>query len=320
MTAQPVIHDSNPIIKAWKNNQGLTVLAVFSAFLIISSSLGLLFDSRSTEFLGTPTWSKTFKFSVSTLLYSLSLIWILGLANNKIAIKAGGFLGWVLGFELVLIAIQGARATPMHFNYSTVFNGVLWATMTVGIFAMLLAFLVITFQIWRTLKLEPLLAWAIRLGLLVTVIGLVQGLFMPVPTSAQSKALETGQTLDILGAHTIGNPALIPDANVGLPLVGWSTEYGDLRIGHFIGIHALQLIPLLGLWLSKRRLPVFHGLALLSIGVFAYLGLVLLVTWQALRGQPLLRPDEQTLFALVGLILAALCSSLIVMFHAKGRA
>lgn len=192
--------------------------------------------------------------------------------------------------------------------------------MTVGIAIMMLGFVVLVVQVWRSLRLEPVLAWGIRLGLLVTALGLAQGNLMPAPNAAQLEALQAGKTLSLIGAHTVGSSSVTPDNGSGLPLLGWSTEHGDLRIGHFVGIHALQIIPLLGLWLSRRReswLKQGHRLWLLATGAFGYLGLMLLVTWQALRGQPLLNPDSQTLLALGALVVLALLSSLLVVLAAR---
>jgi hypothetical protein len=97
-----------------------------------------------------------------------------------------------------------------------------------------------------------------------------------------------------------------------MPLTGWSTTGGDLRIPHFVGMHALQLLPLLlmGLTALAAR-PRFGLLAdervrlrLVLLASGAYAAVFALVTWQALRGQPLLRPDGATLTA-AGLILGA---------------
>ncbi|MET7802480.1 hypothetical protein ABZS78_39050, partial [Streptomyces decoyicus] len=100
------------------------------------------------------------------------------------------------------------------------------------------------------------------------------------------------------------------DGGPSMPLTGWSTTGGDLRIPHFVGMHALQLLPLLVMVLTALA-PRFARLAddrvrarlvLLASGVYA--ATFALVLWQALRGQPLIQPDGVTL-RVAGLILVA---------------
>ncbi len=72
----------------------------------------------------------------------------------------------------------------------------------------------------------------------------------------------------------------------GLPITGWSTTGGDLRVPHFLATHLMQALPMAG-WLadrvlreSQRRIAVWMALA---IGV-----LVVVVTFmQAPGGMPL---------------------------------
>jgi hypothetical protein len=49
------------------------------------------------------------------------------------------------------------------------------------------------------------------------------------------------------GSHTVG----VADGGPGLPFVNWSVIGGDLRIAHFIAIHAIQIVPLFAYLLSQ---------------------------------------------------------------------
>ncbi len=111
-------------------------------------------------------------------------------------------------------------------------------------------------------------------------------MFRATPAQQQSRDA-TGRQLTTSASHSVG----VEDGGPGLPITGWSTEGGDLRIGHFLGVHALQAIPLLalGLVLLARRFPALRPegprVALVFVGSAAYAGLIGLVTWQALRGE-----------------------------------
>jgi hypothetical protein len=161
-------------------------------------------------------------------------------------------------------------------------------------------------------------AWSLRLGLLVSLVGMGSGFLMVRPTPEQRATMTAGRGPRIVGAHSFG----VADGGPGLPIVGWSTVGGDLRVAHFVGIHAMQLLPFFGWFIALRRnafarFKEAHRLALISTVGFAYLGLVLLLVWQALRGQSVIHPDAQTLTAGVVLIALAGLSTSIIAGHAK---
>ncbi|MEU4666308.1 hypothetical protein AB0F83_31695, partial [Micromonospora chalcea] len=128
-----------------------------------------------------------------------------------------------------------------------------------------------------------------------------------------------GARAGIRAAPSVGGPAGGP----GLPLLGWSTTGGDLRVGHFVGMHALQALPLLAILLDRflgRRLDGLTRARLVLVGGAAYAGLTLLVTAQALRGQPLLAPDALTLAAAGVLVAATATASALVLARRARRA
>jgi hypothetical protein len=315
----------NLLEQAWQTNKSLTVLLLICIATMTLSFLGLFVDPRLTEILNTPTWTKTFKFSVSFAVYAATLLWVLPLLEPRFQ-KNAGIAASVVSItgliEVILIVIQGFRAVPMHFNESTPFDTLLWQIMSSTIGILLLSYIALMVIAWRGIKTNTVLAWGVRLGFAVTLIGLLQGFFMTGPTSVQKKAMDAGQTVSIIGAHTVGSSSLTPDNGAGLPLLGWNTTTGDLRIGHFIGLHALQLLPFLALWLSRRRerwLTDKHRNNLLSMAALGYLGLVVLLTWQALRGQSIVAPDITTLTAFLGLVGTVALLSFGVLAHAQAK-
>jgi hypothetical protein len=162
---------------------------------------------------------------------------------------------------------------------------------------------------------DPGFAWSLRLGLVIALVGMAIAFLMPQPTPGQRAALSAGAAPTVLGAHSVG----VPDGGPGLPIVGWSVLGGDLRVPHFVGLHALQVLPLLG-WLLLARVPALrapHRLLLVSTAGVAYLGLVGLLTWQALRGQSLIAPDATTLAALAALLGLTLFAAAFVIVHAR---
>jgi hypothetical protein len=183
-----------------------------------------------------------------------------------------------------------------HFNSATPLDATLFGVMGAAITVFWLAEAHLIWRAFRTTFASPARTWAIRLGLAATLLGGAVGFLMPRPTPAQLASLRAGQHTTEIGAHAVG----VPDGGPGLPVTRWSTEGGDLRVPHFIGLHALQALPLLAFWLERRRRP--GARPVVAAGV-AWIGLFAVTLWQALRGQPLIAPDAATLAA-AGLVAA----------------
>jgi hypothetical protein len=151
---------------------------------------------------------------------------------------------------------------------------------------------------------NPAWGWLLRLGMLTTVIGSAGGGLMLRITPEQAAAIRATHTVRAVGGHTVG----APDGGPGLPGVGWSTQYGDLRVPHFFGLHGLQIIPFLG-WLAmrRRRIQTERQQSASAFTIAAsYLTLIGILTWQALRGQSIIDPGSVTLAAIaVWLVVSA---------------
>lgn len=297
--------------KGWEENRPLRVTVIFSLALFVASFLGLFIDGRTL--IGEPIWLKPTKFAISSVFYSGSLMWILAMIKDRPRLIS--IVSWVTAIamvgELALIAMQAFRGVRSHFNTSSAFDGLVFGIMGIMILSLWIASIVAFVALFRQ-KFEDR-AWGavVKWGLLITVVGSGLGGTMTSPNSDQLEtAYETGQ-LPESGAHTVG----VPDGGEGLPGVGWSTEGGDLRIGHFLGLHALQIMPIIGfaiLWLTKKR-SENQQTYLIHIASVGYLGTIALITWQAFRGEPLIYPSSLTLIAAGALaLILALTAGLVL--------
>jgi hypothetical protein len=316
---QPLVNSSLSTIirKFWNINTPLTVLTITCSIVAVLALFGVLADPR--QVLGQPVWAKTTKFAISFGLYGASMIWMLGMLKTRVAKIAGGIIASMLMLEIGLIITQAIRGRAIHFNVATPLDTTLWNIMSVGIFVFLIAAFIATILLLRVKSESRVFKWSLRLGLMLTLIGLLQGFTMTSENALQAKASKAGQQLNFAGAHTVN---AIQDGGPGIPFLGWSTDHGDLRIGHFVGIHALQIIPLLGIFLMRRRsswLSENHRVGLVFIGATGYLSLAALVTWQALRDQSIVSPDALTIQVFASIVGAVGLSSLSVLAHARRK-
>jgi hypothetical protein len=304
----------------WRRNLPLAALVLGMLPLLVVALVGLAIDPRVIT--GAPAWMKPLKFSISIAIYGATLLWMSTFVTDRPRLIALVSWGLLLGFafEMALILVQVARGTTSHFNRTTPFDAAVWDAMGVTIVVMWLLNLVVAVLLLRRHFAPAPVVWGVRLGLIAALIGMGLAFLMAPPTPEQIAAMESGGASSIVGAHAVG----VTDGGPGLPVVGWSTTGGDLRVGHFVGLHALQVLPLLGLalasfapaWLSMR-----HRSQLVAIAGLSWIGLTALVTWQALRGQPLIAPDVTTLIGLGGLLaVTAVAATLVVVNARKGTA
>jgi hypothetical protein len=155
-----------------------------------------------------------------------------------------------------------------------------------------LAGVAVAVALWRTTFADELMGWALRLGMTITLIGAGTGVIMTRPTAAQLAGARATHHISVAGAHTVG----APDGGPGLPVTGWSREHGDLRVPHFLGLHALQALALTALLVRKRRAA--RPARLIQMAALSYVALFVILLWQAFRGESIVDPDGATQAAL----------------------
>lgn len=207
---------------------GLFNLAVAIACLI-------LMPFEETQLLGVNRWLKPFKFYASVGIMVLTMGWLLYYLRSAKKIKLYSWLIFIsMFFENGLIITQAIRNTTSHFNITSSLNGIIFKAMGffIVVFTVTIILVCVSFFKQKQFSIPDAYVWGIRLGILFF-------LFF---------SLEGGMMLGLM-KHTVGGP----DGGAGLPMVNWSTQYGDLRIAHFVGIHSLQVLPLFGYYISKTK-------------------------------------------------------------------
>lgn len=259
----------------------LTALAMAGLALIFG--VLMLVDPRVIE--GAPAWLKPAKFAVSTGIYAATLAWFLIYLPGwpRLARAAGWTTAIVFAIEVVLIALQAARGTISHFNTSSPLDTVVFAVMGIAIGLQTVAAVAVAVALWRQTFTDRALGWALRLGMTLAVAGAFIGPLMTQPNAAQMALVRETGRMPRSGAHTVGGP----DGGPGLPGTGWSTRHGDLRVPHFVGLHAMQVLPVVALLLGRRgRESTRVGVVQASAVAYTLLFAVLLA--QALAGRPVL--------------------------------
>ncbi|MGX7685940.1 hypothetical protein ACWA1C_02150 [Flectobacillus roseus] len=228
---------------------------------------GIIFLVLSTisplKIYGISAWYKPFKFAISLGVYSWTMAWYCHyLPNFNLSL-----FNWTVvvlwSFELIYIALQASKGQLSHYNLSTPVYTILYGLMAIAATIVTLYTAYIGFLFFKDdfPMLPTYYLWAIRLGIVLFVIFSFEGFAM-------------GSRLN----HSVG--ALNDNSN--LWIIAWSKTVGDLRVAHFIGMHALQVLPIVSFYFLKDTKLTF-GLAF----VYGLLSISTLI--QALQGKSFLK-------------------------------
>ncbi len=252
--------DQHKNINIWW--QGVLFLAVFFAITI------LLFSVDQRILADEALWAKPIKFEVSVVIHFITLAVIASLlkpaTRSGISWKAMSYCAVAAGiFEVMYIFLQAARGRESHFNNSTVIESVMYGLMGLGAVTLVIASFYLGYLLFReyqTTRSQPL-QLASALGLTT---GSVLTLLIAGYMSSQTDNGITANSIEALRA----------------PIVGWYLNGQDLRIPHFFATHMMQLLPLYGLWLSRKN-GTFHGIVerrlIWATSIFSSIVMVLFV-------------------------------------------
>ena len=253
------------IKELFKNQKPLMIAGAIS--LVCFVILAIIFPFDSTQILGVNRWIKPMKFFISITIF----VWTVAVYLNflKGYTKSARIISWgmiaIFFVEMFIVVMQSLRGTTSHFNIKTPLDAMLFAIMGASIALNTLLAVYLLFLYFKSeIELPKSVLWGMRLGLILFLASSFEGGYM----SAQI-------------GHSVG----VTDGNGGLPMVNWSTKGGDLRVAHFIGMHAFQAVPFFAYTLEKYKIK--SATAWTFIFALAYFAIFTAVFVQALLGKPL---------------------------------
>jgi hypothetical protein len=254
--------------EAMTRQRTLTLFALLMLAAMLPTAIALALDGR--EIRGVDVWVKPLKFMAALALFSFSTAWFIGLLPEArrrapaIRFIVASILG-AGGLEIGYIVVQSALGQASHYNYSDRLHAALYMAMGAGALLLCATQGVLAVQISRHGRSDIAPAWRL---------AVVRGLWLTLILGAG-----TGMLLGSIKA---------PDG-VGLPVFGWHAS-GDLRPAHFLGMHAQQLLPALGLLLAAW--PAARARSALNAAVAIYLALWVATIAMGLHGAHPMPPPQ----------------------------
>jgi hypothetical protein len=238
------------IVNLFQRERFLMRYTVLMFALLLVAGLLWSVDGRLVRAVN--VWAKPMKFMAAGGWLALTTaVFLTLLPTHARSQRSVQVMVWVLvltsAFEVGYITLQGALGNGSHYNVShplLAFMFGLMATAAVGLTAT-----------------QGYLAWVVNKS------GLTWGQHVFVQSVVWGLALTF--VLATVSGFVLGG--LQPPPGQGLSVVGWHLSGGDARPAHFLGVHANQLLPLLGLALMQvRGLTPRAAMGILYAGVALY--------------------------------------------------
>lgn len=240
--------------------------------LVLAILLGMFALVNSNQILGINAMIKPLKFALSIWIYAWTMAYLLYYVNKQKKVAQYSILATLtMVYEQGVITIQAFRGKLSHFNQTEIVGGILYGLMGIMIVWLTTATLVLSIRFIRqkTYSIPNSYALAIKIGLVMFVVFSFFGGYM-----------------SVINSHNVGGEI----GGKGLPLINWSTIFGDLRVAHFFGIHSLQIIPLIGYFVSRNETDESKNSKMVWLFSLIYLGFVCFTALQAIKGLPFFTP------------------------------
>jgi hypothetical protein len=186
------------------------------------------------------------------------------------------FITWGISIciatAITCITVQAARGTTSHFNQDTPFDAAVSMLMDIADpVNSIFVFILLLFALQSKIDVSPPTRLGIVYGIIIFLVGGVVGGLMV-----------------FKGQSGVG----VAPGGPGLPVLNWSTIGGDLRVAHFLGVHAIQILPIAGWIIGSldvfgRSMRAKRGLVVAVCAGYAFI--TAFVFMQALSGAPFVR-------------------------------
>jgi hypothetical protein len=221
---------------------------------------------------GVSVWKKPAKFALSLGVLFGTFAWFAGLLPHDWRRSFGGrAVTWIAvltaAFEMFYILLMAALGQASHFNVATPLTSTMYTLMGVGATLLVSMCLCLAIAIIRHCE-----RWSQDPFRLAIVLGLILTFLLG------------GGFGGYLGSYMSHSVAATPSDAMGMPVFDWARDGGDLRVAHFFGMHAMQVLPVVGLLATGRT----FGRSLVLAATLAYALLCVATFVQALQGVPLL--------------------------------